>query len=35
MLLHVPALLDADAVRQVRARLEASQDWVDGRATAG
>ncbi len=35
MLLHVPALLDADAVRRVRARLETSADWVDGRATAG
>jgi len=35
MLLQVPALLDADAVRRIRERLEASTDWVDGRATAG
>jgi PKHD-type hydroxylase len=36
MLLHVPALLDADAVRQVRERLDAAEgDWVDGRVTAG
>ena len=36
MLLHVPAVLDADAVRGMSARLDAAgDDWVDGRATAG
>jgi len=34
MLLHVPAVLDAEQVRQVRARLEAAR-WEDGRATVG
>ncbi len=36
MLLHVPAVLDADAFRRIGARLDAAAgDWVDGRATAG
>lgn len=36
MLLHVPALIDADTARRLRERLDAAgDDWVDGRATAG
>ena len=36
MLLHVTAVLDADTVRRIVARLDAAEgDWVDGRATAG
>ncbi|MFT3719520.1 Fe2+-dependent dioxygenase [Pseudorhodoferax sp.] len=34
MLLHVPQVLHAQAVRDMRAALDAA-DWVDGRATAG
>ena len=34
MLLHIPAVLDAAQVREVRARLEAAS-WEDGRATVG
>jgi PKHD-type hydroxylase len=34
MLLHVPAVLDAAQVREVRAQLEAAS-WEDGRATVG
>ncbi len=36
MLLHVPSVLDADALRRIGERLAAAEgDWVDGRATAG
>lgn len=36
MLLHVPAVLDAQSVRRIVSRLDAAEgDWVDGRATAG
>jgi PKHD-type hydroxylase len=36
MLLHIPQVLDANAVQTIRSRLEnASDAWVDGRATAG
>jgi PKHD-type hydroxylase len=36
MLVCIPKVLDADAVAQVRARLDAAGDaWVDGRVTAG
>ncbi|MDM0016547.1 Fe2+-dependent dioxygenase [Variovorax saccharolyticus] len=34
MMLHVPDVLSAEQVREMRARLEAT-DWVDGRATVG
>ena len=34
MMLHVPDVLNAEQVREMRARLEAT-DWVDGRATVG
>jgi PKHD-type hydroxylase len=34
MLLHVPAVLDAQQVREAHHRLDAA-DWVDGRVTAG
>ena len=35
MLLHVPNLLTAEEVSQLRQRLAASNDWVDGRETVG
>lgn len=35
MLLHIPNVLNAEEVTQVRARLLASSDWVDGRETVG
>jgi PKHD-type hydroxylase len=36
MLVHVPGVLDADAARAMRVRLEhAGSAWVDGRVTAG
>ncbi len=36
MLIHVPEVLDADQVAQVRRRLDAAGSaWVDGRVTAG
>ncbi len=36
MLLHVPAVLDADTLHRIVERLQAvDADWVDGRATAG
>lgn len=34
MILHIPALLDAEQVRRIRAQLE-SGAWIDGRETAG
>lgn len=34
MLLHVPHILDADQLRQMRAALDAA-DWTDGRQTVG
>ena len=34
MMLHVPDVLSAEQVREMRARLEAT-DWVDGRETVG
>lgn len=36
MLIHIPGVLDTQAVAQFRAVLDAAdEDWVDGRATAG
>jgi PKHD-type hydroxylase len=35
MLVQIPKVLSADQVRQARAKLAASDAWVDGRATAG
>lgn len=34
MLLHIPALLNADELAHCRARLRDAQ-WIDGRETAG
>jgi PKHD-type hydroxylase len=34
MLLHIPAVLSADEVRHLRAKLDGAE-WVDGRATVG
>ncbi|GAA4324907.1 Fe2+-dependent dioxygenase [Pigmentiphaga soli] len=34
MMLHIPAVLTKDEVRQLRQRLDAA-DWIDGRATVG
>ena len=35
MLLHVPEVLTRDEVAELRWRLDAAPDWVDGRATVG
>lgn len=35
MLLHVPEVLSAEEVREVRRALETSDQWVDGRETVG
>ncbi|HEY4029607.1 MAG TPA: Fe2+-dependent dioxygenase [Caulobacteraceae bacterium] len=35
MMLAIPGVLDAEAVAGLRHRLEASDAWIDGRATAG
>ena len=34
MMLHIPNVLTAEQVRELRARLDAA-DWLDGRATVG